>query len=173
MAGILNRDMVFYLIIIDVHPRKLTWLAGKSPCSIGNTSSNGGFFIAMLVFGGGAGGSNCNSSFFAWVQTSCRLTGLFLYTFTETVDFFSMRWSRKRVVLDNSLLSPSAFKGSCSGGKLSKFHGKMSNFGQYNWNPQESRSSFRSVWMMVIFPGFWTIVPYYQQSQSKLVRKFW
>jgi len=24
---------------------------GKSPCSIGNTSSNGGFFIVMLVFG--------------------------------------------------------------------------------------------------------------------------
>ncbi len=33
--------------------RKLTRLARKSPCSIGNTSSNGGFSIAMLVFGWG------------------------------------------------------------------------------------------------------------------------
>ena len=29
---------------------KLTWLAGKSPCSIGNTSSKGSFSIAMLVY---------------------------------------------------------------------------------------------------------------------------
>ena len=33
-------------------PWKLTWLAGKSPCSIGNTSLNGEFSIVMLVFGG-------------------------------------------------------------------------------------------------------------------------
>ena len=26
-----------------LHPRKLTWLTGTSPCSIGNTSSNRGF----------------------------------------------------------------------------------------------------------------------------------
>ena len=40
----------------DVVPsRKLTWLAGKSPFSKGNTSSNGGFPIVMLVFGGGGG----------------------------------------------------------------------------------------------------------------------
>ena len=29
---------------------KLTWLAGKSPCYVGNTSSNGPFPIAMLVY---------------------------------------------------------------------------------------------------------------------------
>ena len=31
-------------------PRKLTWQAGKSPCLIGDTSSNGCFSIVMLVF---------------------------------------------------------------------------------------------------------------------------
>ena len=36
-----------------IRPQKLTWLAGKSPFSIGNTSSIGGLFIVMLVFGGG------------------------------------------------------------------------------------------------------------------------
>ena len=38
---------------MGVPSSKLTWLAGKSPFSIGNTSSNpfgGPFFIAMLVF---------------------------------------------------------------------------------------------------------------------------
>ena len=34
-------------------PGKLTWLARKSPCLIGNTSSNGGISIVMLVFLGG------------------------------------------------------------------------------------------------------------------------
>ena len=29
---------------------QLTWLSGKSPCSIGNTSSTGPFSIAMLVY---------------------------------------------------------------------------------------------------------------------------
>ena len=32
--------------------RKLTWQAGKSPFLIGDTSSNGWCFIAMLVSGG-------------------------------------------------------------------------------------------------------------------------
>ena len=35
-----------------IHSRKLTWQAVKSPCSIGNTSSNGGCSMTMLVFGG-------------------------------------------------------------------------------------------------------------------------
>ena len=38
--------------LLHVFSRKLTWLAGKSQFSIGNTSSNGGFSIAMLVSGG-------------------------------------------------------------------------------------------------------------------------
>jgi len=36
----------------EVPMRKLTWQAGKSPFLIGDTSSNGWFFIAMLVSGG-------------------------------------------------------------------------------------------------------------------------
>ena len=32
--------------------KKLTWLAGKSPCLGGDTSSNGWFSIVMLVFRG-------------------------------------------------------------------------------------------------------------------------
>ena len=35
----------------DIHPWKLTHYIGKSPFSIGNTSSNGGCSIVMLVFG--------------------------------------------------------------------------------------------------------------------------
>ena len=35
----------------NIHPWKLTW-HWKSPCSIGNTSSNSVFSIVMLVFGG-------------------------------------------------------------------------------------------------------------------------
>ena len=35
-----------------MQPWKLRWLAGKSPCSIGNTSSHGGVSIVMLFFFG-------------------------------------------------------------------------------------------------------------------------
>ena len=38
------------LCSFNLHSSKLTWLAGKSPSSIGNTSSNGPFSIAMLVY---------------------------------------------------------------------------------------------------------------------------
>ena len=38
--------------LLELHPWKLTWLAGKSTCSIGNASWNGGCSIAMLAFGG-------------------------------------------------------------------------------------------------------------------------
>ena len=42
----------FRILTIHLHPWKLRWRAGKSPCSIGNTSSfiHGGFSVAMLVF---------------------------------------------------------------------------------------------------------------------------
>jgi len=33
-------------------PRVKTWLAGKSPSLIGDTSSNAGLFIVLLVFSG-------------------------------------------------------------------------------------------------------------------------
>lgn len=36
----------------EVHPKKLTWTLEKSPSSIGNTPSNGGFSIVLLAFGG-------------------------------------------------------------------------------------------------------------------------
>ena len=35
---------------LSIHSSKRTWLAGKSPCSMGNTSSTGPFSIAMLVY---------------------------------------------------------------------------------------------------------------------------
>jgi len=35
---------------IPIPSDKLTWLAGKPPLLIGNTSSNGGFPIAMLLY---------------------------------------------------------------------------------------------------------------------------
>ena len=38
-----------------VHPWRLTWHWKNKTCSIGNISSNGGFSIVMLVFGGGGG----------------------------------------------------------------------------------------------------------------------
>ena len=43
---------------IHRHCLKLTWLAGKSPFSTGNTSSNAGLPIAMLVFGRVPGNKN-------------------------------------------------------------------------------------------------------------------
>ena len=37
---------------ITLHPPNTKMAMGNPPCSIANTSSNGGFSIAMLVFGG-------------------------------------------------------------------------------------------------------------------------
>jgi len=38
-----------FRILVEIHSGKLTWLAGISPYSIGNTSSNGQFFFRCHV----------------------------------------------------------------------------------------------------------------------------
>ena len=147
-------------MIIDVHRRKLTWLAGKSPCLIGN----GGVFIVMLFFLGGS--SNCNLSFFALVQTSWENHWIFFFKsiFTETVVFsFDEMKPQTRSFWDNSLSFSLPFRIAVVAINFPNFTPlllrNMSNFGQYNWNPQGSRSSFRSLWMMVVFSRLlWTIL---------------
>ena len=69
----------------EIHPQRLTWLAGKSPFSIGNTSSIGGIFYCHVSFRGGGGGVP---------QDKLSKSGLFDFN-----DFFSgSRWWTKKLL---------------------------------------------------------------------------
>ena len=56
-VGTSGGSVIYHIL----HPWKLTWLAGQSPFSTGDTSSNVWFSIVMLVFFGGVSYCYCTS----------------------------------------------------------------------------------------------------------------
>ena len=78
-----NRTAVFVSeeISVEIHPWKLTFR--KSPFSIGNTSSNGGFSLVMLVFGG---------YFSWWIIRMCVWECMYYKTLVDGDLFTSHLW---------------------------------------------------------------------------------
>ena len=94
-----------------LHSRKLTWLAGNSPFSIGNTSSNGLCSIAMLAFEG--------ISIFLQTNTSTNLQPKVLSNTTTSVstNFFCEDLDHeypKRFVRNQITMGPNVLLGGSS-----------------------------------------------------------
>ena len=98
----LEKRCIFSWKIHDLPSSKLTWLAGKSPSSIGNTSSNGGFSIAYVRLPECISSHECKACicFFpihhgAWHSNSC-LAMVSRHANTSLEGVVDMFWGSKK-----------------------------------------------------------------------------